>query len=150
MPDDDLERLRKMVLDGNPEPLEFFPVSLTQLSTLGVNHNHAPLADVKIIPDVITGEEYWEMPIFRFYLDGLIIHFSRLSIEENKKRYLKSHYVGSAGALVVTTLPYEGSFQEQNLAVVQTEAIIGRPLPDKVVELMDERAEQHLLSVFKS
>ncbi|WP_143534728.1 hypothetical protein [Notoacmeibacter marinus] len=148
--DSDLERLRNMIVDGNPEPLEFFPTTLTQLSTLGVNHNHAPMAEQKIMPSTSLNGTTWKMPIFRFYIDGLIIHFSRLAIEENQNFFPKFLTVGCQDELVVTTLPYKGSFQAQNLMVVQMESTIGRALPEEISQLISEPARQHMESILES
>lgn len=86
-----------MVRDGNPEPLEFYPVSLIQLSTLGVRHNHTPLAQSKPIPDLTGGQTTTKNPFFRFYFDGLIAHISRLPIERNKEFDGGDMWVGSDG-----------------------------------------------------
>ncbi|MCV9936110.1 hypothetical protein OIU35_07015 [Boseaceae bacterium BT-24-1] len=124
---DDLEQLREMVLDGNPEPLWFYPASLVQLSSLGVRHNHAPMALTKTIP-TIGGVQGYQEPCFRFFLDGLIIHFSRMSEEEHKHRNLGPLRVGNERTLTLSTVTYEGSAQAENLAIIQMEAVLGRPL----------------------
>lgn len=124
---DDLEALRLMVLEGNPEPFEFYPASLVQLSTLGERHNHTPLAMRKPVPGAGKAEAYIE-DIYRFYFDGLIVHFSRSSIEENIKRGLAGMRVGEQDTLLVTTTTYEASAQAANLAVIKAEAMLGRPL----------------------
>jgi|SRR5665213_971646 len=127
LPKDDLEKLRRMVLEQNPEPLDFYPASLTQLSTLGVRHNHSPIAFTKQIP-LLGGEPGYEEPVFRFFLDGLIVHFSRLSIEKNAALNLGPLRVGGANSITISTVRYEDSAQAQNLAIVATEAALGRPL----------------------
>lgn len=129
IPDRDLEQLRLMVLDRNPVPLEFYPISLTQLSTLGRFHNHAPIADVKAIPNLDDAGTTWNMPYFRFYLDGLIAHISRLPPKRNKELDLGAQWVGSHDEnLIVSTVPWEGSAQQQNGIIVTAEAMLGRPL----------------------
>jgi len=54
--------------------LSFYPISLTQLSTRGMVHNLAAIAQTKKIsnPD---GQD--EVPIYRVYFDGMIAHFQR-------------------------------------------------------------------------
>lgn len=127
LPPDQLEMLRKMVLEGNWEPLGFYPASLSQLSTIGLRHNHAPLATIKQIPAI--GEvPAWNEPIFRFFLDGLIIHFSRLSIEDNVAKNLGSQRVGNSNSLTISTVRFEESAQLENLRIVMAEAALGRPL----------------------
>ena len=127
LPMDDLEKLRTMVLEKKPEPLDFYPASLTQLSTLGRRHNHAPIAFMKQIP-ALGGEPGYEEPVFRFFLDGLIIHFSRLSIEENAAKDLGPLRVGGANSVTISTVRYEDSAQAQNAVIVMAEAALGRPL----------------------
>lgn len=74
LPPQDLERLRKMLVAGNPEPSGFYPISLLQIVTRGPAHNLAPIAkdlgplDVNGVPAFKT---------FRFYFDGLIVHVHR-------------------------------------------------------------------------
>lgn len=129
IPDDELEVLRGMVLSRNPEPFGFYPVSLVQLSTLGERHNHSPLAMVKQVPSIGDTEGY-EEPIFRFYFDGLIVHFSRSSVEDNLRRNLSGLRVGEQLTLSITTTTYEASTQAANLALIRAEATLGRPLND--------------------
>lgn len=127
LPTDDLEHLRTMVLKQNPEPLDFYPSTLTQLSTLGIRHNHTPIALIKQIP-AIGGKPPYEEPVFRFFLDGLIVHFSRLSKEKNAALDLGPLRVGAANSVIINTVRWENSAQAQNLAIVATEAALGRPL----------------------
>lgn len=125
----DLEQLRKMVLAEDPFPLDFYPISLTQHSTRGINHNLTPLADVKKIPNLDPAGGEWEMPYFRFYLDGLILHISRLPPERNRELDLGPIWVGShLDDLCVTTVPWIGSSQQLNLELVIAETKLGRPL----------------------
>jgi hypothetical protein len=126
LPLEHLENLRTMILNGNPEPLDFYPASLTQLSTLGIRHNHTPIAFTKQIP-ALGGEAGWKEPVFRFFLDGLIIHYSRLSIEENSAKDMGPLRVGGTKTLIVNTVRYEESAQAQNLGIVIMEAELGRP-----------------------
>lgn len=127
LPKDELEHLRTMVLNQNPEPLDFYPSTLTQLSTLGIRHNHTPIAFIKQIP-ALGGKPPYEEPVFRFFLDGLIVHFSRLTKEKNAALDLGALRVGGANSVIISTVPYENSAQAQNLVIVTTEAALGRPL----------------------
>lgn len=73
---EELERLRLMIVNGDAAPLSFYPCQLTQLSTKGVIHNHAPLREMKYAPD-LEGDAWRlsiELPTFWFYFDGLIAH----------------------------------------------------------------------------
>jgi hypothetical protein len=71
---DHLAKLREMLVTNNPEPLDFYPVELVQLSTIGMVHNLTPWASEKLIP-AIPGRPSHSIPIFRFYFDGLVVHF---------------------------------------------------------------------------
>lgn len=124
---DQLEKLRLMVLNGNPEPLAFYPASFVQLSTLGARHNLSPLRMAKQVP-AIGKEPAWEEPIFRIFLDGLIIHFSLLSVEEHLGRDLSSLRVGGANSLTINTVQTKDSAEAKKLTVVKMEAELGRPL----------------------
>lgn len=124
---EDVEKLRTMILGRETEPVSFYPITLTQISTIGLRHNHAPIAQSKFIPSLGGGDGRNE-PIFRFYVDGLVIHFSRLPPEENELHKLNSHWVGGGSNLTLVEVPYEMSAQCQNLQIVVAEAELGRPL----------------------
>jgi len=49
LPDKDLEQLRQMICMSIVEPISFYPAYLIQLSTIGIAHNHAVIAQVKEI-----------------------------------------------------------------------------------------------------
>lgn len=128
IPADDLEQLRQMVLNGIPEPIAFYAVSLTQMSTLGIRHNHTPIAITKTLPSLKKGRAATQEPIFRFFLDGLVIHFSRLSTQQIEARNLGPLVVGAEDTITLSTVEFEHSAQAKNLAIVGMEATLGRPL----------------------
>jgi hypothetical protein len=109
---DDLERLRIMVLNGDPDPVDYFQIQLVQLSTRGIEHNHTPLADTKRIGEEM--DDGYDIPFFRFYFDGLIAHFDRREIAEIQKRPLAELALGAGDPLTVTTVTFEESFQRKN------------------------------------
>lgn len=79
LPPDELEQLRRMVVDGNVDPATFYPLWLTQLLEVGENHNHAPYTETMRVP--AHGDVPQEdVPLFRFYFDGLIANFIRPSV----------------------------------------------------------------------
>lgn len=129
----ELEQLRRMVIEQNPEPLGLFPISVTQLSTIGKLHNHTTLSMEKHVPAIGEYKEY-TVPIFRFYFDGLIAHFSRSSIAENESRDLRRLHVGEDTNLAISTTTYEKSRQAAFLALLQAEASLGRPLNKKEID----------------
>src|SRR5690606_28659937 len=91
--------------------------------------NHAPIAQTKLVPDLTGSGMDYEEPFFRFYLDGLIAHISRLSIERNREIQLKDVWVGSGdNRLTVTTVPWEASSQLLNGIIIEEEVSLGRPL----------------------
>jgi len=118
---DDVERLRVMVLEGNVEPKLFYPVQLIQISTIGQINNQTPFIDKKKIP-AVEGVTEHEVPIVRFYFDGLVAHFDMRSEQEIKDSEAKSLYLGSEHSLTIPTISYEASFQKQNLEAIMAEA----------------------------
>jgi len=120
LPDDDLEQLRDLLYQGDPGSTTFYPVQLTQISTIGVIHNHAPLADTKLV-------SIWDadpvrrvpVPIFRFYFDGLVVHFDRRQLVQEDVRALGNMIVGQEESFLVTTQTYEDSYQRLQLTNVQ-------------------------------
>ncbi len=114
LPADDLETLRVAVFEGRLPPIDFYPASFTQLSTLGLIHNQSPLAMTKDIPsiDQYAGQS---LPIFRFYFDGLITHFHRHASDNGDTKALGKLIAGQENELVVSTVTYEESFQRKNI-----------------------------------
>ncbi|TJU82967.1 MAG: hypothetical protein E5Y15_14890 [Mesorhizobium sp.] len=106
---------------GTNDELGFAPVLVTK-------HNHAPLAFTKTIPSFEPGKPHLEQPVFRFFLDGLIVHFSRLSVEQNDAMDLGPLQVGNTDSITISTVPFEASAQAENLVIVGLEAEFGRPL----------------------
>jgi hypothetical protein len=110
-----IEKLRVMIINGNALPLYFYPVQLIQFSTIGMVHNQAGFSDRKLIPDFGQGEE--EVPFFRFYVDGLIIH-----IHKTEGRVHGALDLGGGTELVVTTVTFEASTQAKRLVAEIAEA----------------------------
>lgn len=109
-----LERLRRLVLEGDPGPAEFFPAALVQLSTRGDAHNMTPVALEKDMPGP-DGSPV-TVPFFRFYFDGLVVHFHRQSeAEHSAVPGLGNGRIGASDELRVGTVPFEKSFQFENL-----------------------------------
>jgi hypothetical protein len=114
--DCDLDRLRTMVLTGNAEPIEFYPISLIQLSSRGFEHNFSASAEVKTYP-AFEEVPARTIPHFRFYFDGLIAHFHR-----EQAGQLDDTIIGARPKLLVTTVPFEGSYQFGKLMAAMIEA----------------------------
>lgn len=90
--------------DENP-----FPVTFTQLNSRGPIHNQTPTAET-VCPPNSTGLAPWR--IFRFYLDGLLIHFQRdESVSERQGKLI----LGSDDETAVICVPFVESFQAERL-----------------------------------
>lgn len=112
----DLGRLRTMVLTGNAEPIEFYPITLIQCSTRGFDHNFSASAEVKTNP-AIEEVPARTIPHFRFYFDGLIAHMHREAAGQ-----LDDTIIGGRPKLLVTTVAFEGSYQFEKLMTAMTQA----------------------------
>ena len=55
------------------------------------------------------------MPIYRFYFDGLIVHYHRYASDNGETAKLGNIIVGARRELVLTTIEYEYSFQYENM-----------------------------------
>jgi hypothetical protein len=111
----DLRRLKIMLVNRDPAPYDRFPVMLTQLSTKGGIHNLTPLSMRKpLTPWCRNGPS---VPIFRFYLDGLVAHFHR-ETKPDEVVELSNMFVGNSEEFGVTVLPFENSWQQQNMATL--------------------------------
>lgn len=115
----DIRRVRRMLIEKDPTPLERFPVSLTQLTTRGPIHNLSPIAQRK--PRDISKLSGPTIPIFRFYFDGLVAHVHRESSSAEVES-LGPLLLAGADKLVVTAVPFEKSWQRENLAELIDEA----------------------------
>ena len=115
---EDLEKLRLMIILDAIEPISFYSVQLTQLSTIGEIHNHAPIADTKRILSLDSSGKAWDVPIFRFYFDGLVAHFNRHDWGDEYTAELGNLVVGAEQTLLVSTQTYEDSFQKNILTAV--------------------------------
>lgn len=128
MPAGDLEQLREMLVSQSLGPISFYPTTLTQLSTIGIIHNMTPLAQVKRVPeqadqpDELTAKD---IPIFRFYFDGLVAHVHRHAADDGYSKELGDFIVGAEGELTLSTVTYQHSFEHENLSYVMAKTIYG-------------------------
>ena len=116
IPEDDIEYLRQLIVNGDPGPLTFYPCQLTQLSTKGPMHNHTPVRDIKILTtNSILGPSAVALPTFRFYFDGLIAHM-HVSLPKNGGTHdLGNLIVGADNSLALSTVTFEESLQGLNM-----------------------------------
>lgn len=106
-------RLREFVLGEPIVGASPFPVSLTQLSTVGITHNQSPGVFEKQIPDLEDSNDQF-VNVVRIYLDGLIFHVHLSHIPEE---YVAGNpiFLGSTDQALVTSVSYEASFQYENM-----------------------------------
>ncbi|MBV8438953.1 MAG: hypothetical protein JO312_00070 [Hyphomicrobiales bacterium] len=112
---EELETLGLMVLKGETEPLEFFPIQLIQLSTRNWPHNFSAEIITKVEPllDPATGQLVSNPPpknAYRLFFDGLVVHF----VIDADKRYVMERAqltVGATDELVVATVESDESRQ---------------------------------------
>ena len=128
MPDDDLEKLRLMVLNRDPGDISFYPASLTLLSTVGPKHNFSPIAMTKTIP-AIGDYKGATVPIFRFYFEGLVIHMHRQSVDAGETKARGAQVVGNENEIVFSTVKFEGSWQLENMRYIKAESLADERLP---------------------
>ncbi len=114
IPRDDLEKVRLMLINSNPDPLSFYPTELCQFSTMGEVHNHTPIAMSKTVKSQM-GEEEFNTSVFRFYFDGLMAHMHRNAFDNDRTAWFGSSIVGRGDELVVANVPFETSLQHEGL-----------------------------------
>lgn len=119
VPAADLETLRQTILGKVVPPLDFYPIQLTQLSTRGVIHNQTPVTDIKFVPNpLLPHGQPIAIPIFRFYLDGLIAHIHRATPSGYSSLALGNLVLGADSSILMPTVTYENSVQRQEVASV--------------------------------
>jgi hypothetical protein len=125
----ELERLRVMMVSGNADPPSYFPITLSQISTVGDMQNLTPFPRTKTIrkPD---GSVDREMPFIRFYFDGLIAHIHPLQATLDEFGIM---LLGAEDELAVPAVTYERSFQKENLENMVLESF--RQWPQRLSKL---------------
>jgi len=114
IPEQDVQAVGRMVVEGTASPLDYYSASLIQITTRGPSQNLTRLADAKVIPNQ-PGLGHQTVPMFRFYFDGLIAHIHKAPLGDLA---LTPSMVGASNNLIVNTVPYERSFQSANLRAV--------------------------------
>ncbi|WP_084499921.1 hypothetical protein [Luteimonas mephitis] len=119
VPATDLEQLRLAILGLEDPDLNFYPIQLTQLSSKGIMHNQTPYPDIKYAPNLEdpNAPEY-ELPTFRFYMDGLIAHVHREMPPSYNVVQLGNLIVGVDFSLVLSTVTFEDSLQAREMLTV--------------------------------
>jgi len=116
----DLRRLRQAVRDGIVPPPDFFPATLTQISTRGVPHNMGPIVRTKPVVG-LPGRGVVNRRTYRFYFDGLIVHFHRNG-DSGVVDDLLPMLVGEDNSVLISTVTFENSWQWENFQIVVDEA----------------------------
>ncbi|WP_171958272.1 hypothetical protein [Stenotrophomonas maltophilia] len=119
LPAADAEVIRKALVDGLEPPMSFYPIQLTQLSTLGPVHNHAPRRDVKYLPCADGVERPIDM--YRFYFDGLIAHIMLPTLNSIEIGDLGALVLGGESSVVLSTVTFEKSAQRRDMAAILRE-----------------------------
>jgi hypothetical protein len=128
-------RKRRKIVNGEITPhTSDFPVTLTLLTTKGQPQNLTPLRQRMALPQLCEGLPR-DVKIHRFFLDGLIAHVGRKSMDQKLAEVWGPRAVGAQKDLFLIGRPYEGSFQEQNLNFLQDE--LERQWPKEAERIYD-------------
>lgn len=110
IPQHRLNRLGKMLVTGDPNPNFLFAACLIQLTGYGPRHNLTPLTGRKRIGP----KKRDQIRIFRFYLDGISIHFHRDPIVSDWLR-MGNLCIQAGDKIGVITVPFLISHQSEVL-----------------------------------
>ncbi len=124
LPKDHLERLRQMIIEGDSGSPSFYSVSLTQLSSMGIVHNHVITSQKKVIHN---SQGATERSIFRIYFDGLIAHIQVPSEHDTEIEDLGPLIIGNEQRITFSTVTFEQSFQKTNLIATMAETYLTWP-----------------------
>lgn len=119
LPAEDLEKIRKMIMERESNPWSYYPFYLTQFSTIGERHNHAPIATTLDITNA-SGVKVGVMATYRFYFDGLIAHVRRREFDETF--CLEPDRTFNDDTVLLAVIPFEGSLQQRRLTEAMIEA----------------------------
>lgn len=106
------EELRNCILTSEVK-FDKFPLSLIQLSSIGLKHNQTPTLDGKMVPS-LDGSDPIIAPIARIFIEGLICHF-HLSQDFGQELIGNALFVGNAENLFVTCIDYNVSEQKDRI-----------------------------------
>lgn len=107
----DLEALREMLINRDPGTADYYPVCLSQISTLGPAHNQTPtIQEIEFPFDTgIRAARY-----YRFYMQGVIAHMYPSGCEDIFNTCPAS-FIGGDTELLVFTRPFQDSWQLENM-----------------------------------
>jgi hypothetical protein len=116
------EKLRKIVAK-EIQPHDFdFPMILIAIDTIGQPQNLVPLRSKIAVPQIVDGLKS-EIKIFRIFVDGLVAHIGRRSMDGELRECWKGRVVGLDTPTLIGGRPYDGSWQQQNLGYLQDEFV---------------------------
>ncbi|WP_085464459.1 hypothetical protein [Mesorhizobium australicum] len=107
------EKLRRIILGLEQPGDSDFPIVLVLLTSQGEPQVHSPLAQTIDMKEL--GFDLPNVPIFRFFFDGLIVHMGRQLNDKGLLEAWGSRVVGTKSELILIGRPYDGSSQEMNL-----------------------------------
>jgi hypothetical protein len=108
IPGRQLDQLGKMLLNRDPKPYFLFAACLIQLTSIGPRHNFTPMAGKKR-----SGPSKKDQTrIFRFYFDGLAVHFHRDAVVR-QWRQMGDLCIQNGKQIGVVTVPFESSMQNE-------------------------------------
>lgn len=120
LPDERIKLLTELVLSDTATEFDKFPVHLIQLRTQGGWHNQTPIKQTKQFHEADGTEQ--AVGLFRFYMDGLIIHVEDELDDPVRWRY-KGVALGESNPYLLMTMPFEGSFQDELITRHMLDAI---------------------------
>lgn len=115
-----LNKLKKIVSGDIEGSISDFPCTLTVITTKGQPQNLTPLRQTIDVPP-IKDFQGGKVKIFRFFLDGLVIHFGRRASDTKLEYKWMPRVVGSSDKLYAIGIPYDVSWQRDNLEQVIAE-----------------------------
>lgn len=121
LPQEHREKLRQMIMDQDPQPLDWYNFMLTQIETRGPNHNQTPMA-LQMPMFNEEGDTEEKLPTIRFYFDGLVVNFLVPKFHEIPTTTDQAPMTTSDGELGVLVVQAEDSFQMRNYNKVISEA----------------------------
>lgn len=123
--EDSTEKLRRIVLGVDTPNDADFPSVLVLLTSAGEPQIQSPLAQT--INMEALGFNLPNVPIFRFFFDGLIVHMGRELKDEALLEAWGPRVVGTRPELMAIGRPYDGSSQETNLHLLKNTLLEEHP-----------------------
>jgi hypothetical protein len=117
----DLDRLGKMIVEGDSGHYGYHPVVLDQIGTIGLSHNQSPTFHTMEIP---FEEGVRVVDFYRLYMQGLVVHIYPENCDDLLDK-MSALFVGGDEKLLVIARKFEETrqFEEIKQEIIESSSL---------------------------